>query len=401
MKLGPSPKGYSADGQRTADPAETLKRIEPLLKTAGITRVAEITDLDRIGVPVFSSIRPAAESGAISVYNGKGLTKEEARVSAIMEGIERYSAEVRGDTIIRQGADEFMSSRNAVDPIDLILPRGVAYWVMQQQAVGWVKGTELNTMEDMWVPASAAFHPYASRADLMIFRTSTNGLASGNNLEEAILHGLCEVIERDAWSFAEAHRKTGRRIAPPASGRVREIIDRFTSQGVEVHLKDLTSDIGISTVAAAADDAAMQDPALLNLGLATHLDPEVAALKALLEVAQSRLTQIHGAREDTVRAEQTRKLGYERMKRLNKMWLDEEGEAEELTDLPSLATDDVFDDLQLVRAKLNSRGLTRTVVVDLTRKALGIPVVRVIVPGLEVYAIDEDRIGPRLMGSST
>ena len=67
-------------------------------------------------------------------------------------------------------------------------------------------------------------------------------------------------------------------------------------------------------------------------------------------------------------------------------------------DLPHLETDDIFDDLQIVRAKINARGMNRTVVVDLTRKELGIPVVRVIVPGMEVFAIDEDRVGARLMG---
>jgi ribosomal protein S12 methylthiotransferase accessory factor len=172
----------------------------------------------------------------------------------------------------------------------------------------------------------------------------------------------------------------------------------FASKGVEVHLKNLTSDIGVPTIAAATDDVVMQDPALLTLGIGTHLSPEVAATKALLEVAQSRLTQIHGAREDTMYAEHSRKLGYERMKRINKMWLTENGPEVKLSDLPRMDTDDIFDDLQVVRSRLNSRGLKSTVVVDLTRKELGIPVVRVIVPGLEVFAIDEDRVGPRVMG---
>jgi YcaO-like protein with predicted kinase domain len=176
------------------------------------------------------------------------------------------------------------------------------------------------------------------------------------------------------------------------------LMERFTTKGIEVHLKNLTSDIGVYTIAAATDDVVMQDPALLTLGIGTHLNPEVAAMKALLEVAQSRLTQIHGAREDTVRGEHSRKLGYERMKRINKMWLTESGPSVELGDLPSADTDDIFDDLQVVRSKLNARGLNRTVVVDLTRKELGIPVARVIVPGLEVFAIDEDRVGPRMMG---
>lgn len=397
MRLGPSPKRYTADGHRTVDPAETLRRIEPLMKSAGITRVADITDLDRIGIPVFSAIRPSAESGAVSVYNGKGLTKEEAKVSAIMEGVERYCAEVRGFNIVRKGVEEFTGTQNAVNPIDLILTPASAFH-LNRQPVAWAKGTELNTMEDMWVPASAVFHPYVSKVDLALFRTSTNGLASGNNLEEAVLHGLCEVIERDAWSLTEGRRRINGDVEVPSSGMVKDLVDRFTSKGIEVHLKNLTSDIGVCTIAAAADDVVMQDPALLTLGIGTHLNPEVAAAKALLEVAQSRLTQIHGAREDTVQAEHSRKLGYERMKRINKMWLTENGPTTGIDDLPRLDTDDVFDDLQVARSKLNARGLNRTVVVDLTRKELGIPVVRVIVPGLEVFAIDEDRVGPRMFG---
>lgn len=86
------------------------------------------------------------------------------------------------------------------------------------------------------------------------------------------------------------------------------------------------------------------------------------------------------------------------MKRINKMWLSDTGPKVKLDEMPVLDTDDVFDDLQVVRKQLNSRGFKSTVIVDLTRKDLGIPVVRVIVPGLEVFAIDEDRVGPRMMG---
>lgn len=397
MKLGSTPKKFTSDGHRSVEPAETLARIEPLMGVAGVTRVADITDLDRVGIPVFSAIRPTAESGAITVYNGKGLTKEVAKVSAIMEAVERYSAEVRGDTIVRQGVEEFMSSREAIHPMDLILPQHSAFYVMRQ-SVAWVRGWELNGNEETWVPASAVFHPYVSKMDLSLFRTSTNGLACGNNLEEAVLHGLCEVVERNDWSFAEARRRVAGNIEVPSRGPVKELMERFTSKGIEVYLKDLTTDIGIPTIAAAADDTVLQDPALLNLGLGTHLSPEVAATKALLELAQSRLTQIHGAREDTVAVLNNRKLGYERMKRLNKMWLTPSGVSRSLDDLPHLETDDIFDDLQVVRARINARGMSRTVVVDLTRKELGIPVVRVIVPGMEVFAIDEDRVGARLMG---
>ncbi|HXZ23786.1 MAG TPA: YcaO-like family protein, partial [Methanomassiliicoccales archaeon] len=161
MKLGPAPKHYFEDGQRTVDPETTLKRIEPLCKVAGITRVADITGLDRIGIPVFSSIRPEAETGAISVYNGKGASAVQARVSAIMEGLERYSGEFRGDKLARNGLEEMLASQNAIDPRALILPPMSKMHVMHQP-IAWVKGYDLVEEEEIMVPASAVFHPYRS-----------------------------------------------------------------------------------------------------------------------------------------------------------------------------------------------------------------------------------------------
>lgn len=398
MKLGPAPKTYTEDGHRTVDPLTTLKRIEPLCAVAGITRVADITGLDRVGIPVFSSIRPDAESGAITVYNGKGASIEQAKVSAIMEALERYSGEIRGDQIVRKGVEDMLSSNNCIDPRDLILPPRTQPHLMYQN-VAWVKGYDLQEEEDIYVPASAVFHPYNSRLDLPLFRTNTNGLASGNALEEAILHGICEVVERDAWSICESRRRLRADIVPPKGDKlISGMMQRFTSQGIEVHLKDLTSDIGFPTFAAAADDVRLQDAALLCLGMGTHLNPRITLIRALTEVAQSRLTQIHGAREDTTRGAGTRGLGYERMKRLNAMWFTVGPKSSFLDAYQGVDTPDVYEDLKIVLDRLSSKGFRRAVVVDLTRKELGVPVVRVIVPGMEVQAMDPERAGGRLCG---
>lgn len=396
MKLGPAPKKYFEDGQRTVDPATTLKRVEPLCKVAGVTRVADITGLDRLGIPVFSSIRPSAESGAVSVYNGKGASSEQAKVSAIMEALERYSGEVRGDRVVRKGLEDMLASENSIDPRSLILPQRTTMHIMHQP-IAWVKGWDLIEKEEVYVPASAVFHPYSSKQDISLFRTNTSGLASGNAMEEAVLHGICEVVERDAWSLCEAKRKVRGEVIPPEKdGLVSRLLDRFKEQGIEVHLKDLTSDVGLPTFAAAADDVRLQDPALLSLGMGTHLNPRITVIRALTEVAQSRLTQIHGAREDTVHADQNRKLGYERMKNLNKMWFFPSAEKRRLDDYEALDTPDLFDDLQIVLERLRKHGFKRVVAVDLTRKELDIPVVRAIVPGMEVFALDDERAGRRL-----
>ena len=118
-------------------------------------------------------------------------------------------------------------------------------------------------------------------------------------------------------------------------------------------------------------------------------------MRALTEVAQSRLTQIHGAREDTATVGLKNRMGYDRMKRINGYWFRDNG----TVDYPTLAsydTDDFATDIQNAIDALNKQGLSRVIVVDLTREEIGVPVVRVIVPGLEVYAMDPERRGERL-----
>jgi ribosomal protein S12 methylthiotransferase accessory factor len=393
MKLKPCIKGYMEGTHRAVSPAETLARIASKMPAAGVTRVADITGLDRIGIPVFSSIRPTAEEGAISMYNGKGTTEEEARVSAMMEAIERYSAEVGNRKLLIDSCSRFSEKENVLNPKDLILP----YYVtnVEEVRIPWVKGYDLiHEEEEIYVPASAVFHPLPSRYDrVRLFRTNTNGLAAGNELEEAIFHGLAEVIERDAWSLVEITRNTGTNVKIDG-GEIRDLVDKFIVADVSVLVRDITSDIGIPTFAAVSDDVMLRDPALLTIGMGTHTNAEVAVKRALTEVAQSRLTQIHGAREDTNIADMRRIMGYEWIRKRNKHWFDIT-EEKDFGTVKSLDSDDFLDDIKYMVECLKESGLERVIVVDLTREELRVPAVRVIVPGLEMYAVDDERMGER------
>lgn len=386
MKLASCIKKYKDDTHRAIPPEETLKRADAKLPAAGITRVADITNLDRIGIPVFSSIRPMADRGAISVYNGKGATPTEARVSAMMEGLERYSAEIR-DRQLR--IDRFSRLDGALDPRDLILPADAEPDAM----IPWTAGWDIMNDEEILVPANAVFHPLPSEYK-RLFRTNTSGLASGNVIEEAIFHGLAEVIERDAWALVEATRKTGPLICDVEDEQAKGLLDKFAAAEVDVYLRDITSDIGVATCAAAADDVRLRDPTLLTTGMGTHTSSVVAVLRALTEVAQSRLTQIHGAREDTTTADFRRQIGYDRAKRLNRHWF-EESEKKAFSDIQSFESDDFLQDIRYMLKKLEEAGLDQVIVVDLTREEIGLPVVRVIVPGLEIAGVDPERVGKR------
>lgn len=390
MNLAPCKKTYNNETQRTTSPEDTLARVEKALPAAGITRVADITSLDRVGIPVFSSIRPTAGRGAVSVYNGKGATPTEARVSAIMEGIERYSAEVPPEcTLVTESYSRIRKEYPALDPTHLILPRHAD----PGMPIPWILGYDLAGHEEVMVPASAVFHPLPAEYP-QLFRTSTNGLASGNTLEEAVFHALMEVIERDAWSLVEASRTPGPRVSDIGEPLSVDLLSRFSSAEVEVVIRDITSDLKIPTFAAVSDDSRLRDPALLTIGMGTHTSAAIALLRALTEVAQSRLTQIHGAREDTPTADIRKKMGYERVRRMNRYWFDGEFE-ESFSSVASCDTDDFLSDITLTIDRLKSAGMDRVIAIDLTRPEIGVPVVRVIVPGLEMFAMDQERTGGR------
>ncbi|MBO7718790.1 MAG: YcaO-like family protein, partial [Methanosphaera sp.] len=160
-------------------------------------------------------------------------------------------------------------------------------------------------------------------------------------------------------------------------------------------LLDLTIENEIPTIAAVSEDLTLKDPALLTLGIGTHLDPNIAAIRAITEVAQSRATQIHGTREDTTRANLLRQTGYERMKRLNRHWFRSSQKTINLEDMPDRSSDSFKKDIDISMKLLEKSGIKDAYYVNLTRD-INIPVVRVIIPQMEVYSVDTSRIGNRL-----
>ena len=217
-------------------------------------------------------------------------------------------------------------------------------------------------------------------------------------LEEAVFHGMMEVVERDAWSIFESKREQKPEINCENTDNeiIINILALFKEAGINVKLVDLTADIKITTVAAVSDDTILKDPALLTLGVGTHLDPEVAVIRALTEVAQSRATQIHGTREDTVRAVFMRKAGYQRMKRINSHWFGESERSIELNELKNASGKSFKEDIETSKKLLSKWGFEDILYVDLTRPEIEIPVVRVLIPGLELYSVDVNRAGKRL-----
>ncbi|HIH74428.1 MAG TPA: YcaO-related McrA-glycine thioamidation protein [Methanosarcina sp.] len=393
---------YMEGTQRVYDEATTLENTKGQIKKIGVTRIADITNLDRLGVPIFSAIRPSAAPGAISIYSGKGSTEQRARISAIMESFERCLAErpglnanIAGDISASALVESYLNARenfSVLDPNDLLLSQPYN----PSSLLEWVEAYDLLNKEEVFVSANAVYHPYDSPGQCQkLFLSNTNGLASGNVLEEAILHGLLEVIERDAISAAQFTRNLGKEIVlTEEDGYVYELARKFKDVGIELKIWLVPTDTGIPTIIAATDDVKLKDPALLVMGAGSHLKPEIAVARAITEAAQSRVVQIQGAREDTDREGIIRSVGYERMKRLNWFWF-EEGEKISLSNIQDLSRKSPAENIDVILEKLKNLA-ERVLVIDLSREEVAVPVVRVIIPGFELFTIDRDRKGKRI-----
>ena len=400
LELNRCPKVSASTGIRTVLPEETLKRAIPLLEKAGMDPLEDITDRDNLGIPVYSVYRKKTAKGTFGNYNGKGATPEQAKASAVMEALERYSAEMRESDEIAYGTMQQMrdSGMSFVEPADLILPARVM-GMIESAEIAWTVCYDILRGEDVWVPACAVFYPYYPDGDLQLFRFHTNGIAAGNTIEEAILHAMFEVIERDAWSIAESFNRTNADVIIEDDDSVpAKLLKKFEEAGIRIRLKDLTTDVGVTTIGASSDDIRTKDPEMLDIGVGTHLNPEIAAIRALTEVAQSRTTHKHGLKVNVELQKKTREMGYEKVKEANALWFNDSKKGIKLNEMKDEASDYVLDDIEKVLGKLMDAGFDRVIVADLTRPEIGVPAVRVIIPGMEVSTMDSEREGLRAWG---
>ena len=410
LNLQSRPK-WSHDGMhRVMPPSQTLRNLQGVAKAIGVTRVADTSAMDPLNIPVFSAIRPTDAEPGISVYNGKGLTKVQAKVGAIMEGVERYSAESwAGPTIRGTYHDLDRQGHPAFDPHWMHLQQRHAY--RSDDVLEWGAGWDLMTSQPIWIPLNFLVFPYEGDSKTVWYR-STNGLASGNTREEAICHALAEVIERDAYTIAVVRTQLVPRLRAAqkqwvsnqslavdptvdaeifpnialdtVSPRVMRLIEQMQQAGARVWLKNITSDIGIPTFIGSIFTAGANSTPLAAGGFGAHLNSEIAAIRALTEAVQGRNVQIQGAREDATK--------YARVIQPNHgtvLWCADTQETVSFSSIRSVTNADILDDIQDMIALLQQAGIQHAYIADLTDHALGIPVIRVIIPELESWFITD------------
>ena len=278
---------------RARTPADTWDIIEPLLPSFGISRVADVTGLDCVGIPVYVAVRPGSETLAVS--QGKGATPDLAKVSAAMEAIELWHAE-RPATRMVQGTPEAMCKDYPIEALSL--RDAAAIW--RGMTLRWCVGTGILSGAPVPVPADVVEFSLATGHDWKpdVFVRSTTGLASGNTQSEASLHGLYEIIERDVLNTLTAGGRQERRYLDRRTVRVPHLADFFGKldrAGVTVEVAMIPNEYDLPV--AVAYVWSPEYPVVCG-GAGCHSDPAVALSRAVSEAVQSRLTEISGTRDD-------------------------------------------------------------------------------------------------------
>jgi YcaO-like protein with predicted kinase domain len=383
-------KAFMNGTDRLVPPAETLERIRPHLDTLGITRVANITGLDRIGIPVVEAIRP--DSRSLSVTQGKGLSLEAAKVSAIMESLECWHAE-RPVVPVRSATAAALSDGDRILALpDHVLNVRDDTW--KNVEIPWVEARHVATGEPVFVPYDFVHfdtRPHAQHgASRRMFTRApgTNGLASGNHPLEAVNHAMCELIERDAYHrwgrMTTAERiSTSVDLATVDDPNCRWMLDRITAAGFTPLVQDITSAVGVPAFRCAigADPQRAVRPEPFFLGWGCHPRREIALLRAVSEAAQARLTEISGARDNLPRAAY---VTIQDRSQLIKNWayVSKAQALRSFPDVPSYRNDTLEADTAVLLRRLRAVGLDEVLMVDLTREEIGVPVVKVVCTGL-------------------
>ncbi len=424
-----SRKKWTVNGTSRIKPAhETLNNVMPISKKIGVTRLADITDMDVLRIPNYSAVVPGTED-YIWVYSGKGPTKRHAMASALMESIERYSSLPSGwlGKFVRSNYSELSKTHKVLHPDKIVEPMRFVYHT--NMMMDWLPGHDLVSGEEIMVPASIALFRYTPPPPAInpFSYFHTNGLASGNVMEEAVCHALCEVIERDAMSLADLRASAipfhilrtivhslnaaAFSVSPILSDRfvddpsifpdvdieeinfepVKSLVEKFRQAGISLMVKDITSDIGIPTFNASSVEWISHDYGYLAEGHGTHPDARIALLRAITEVSQTRAANIQGARDDLRKIKYNDKNTDDRrawqfLRSTKKI---------KFSEVPTFFNEDILDDINLILYRLKNVGLNQVIIVDLTNQDIGIPVVRAIVPGLETFKITKSVMGLR------
>jgi ribosomal protein S12 methylthiotransferase accessory factor len=289
VEIKDSFKQYSHDQDKTRRPDQTISWVRERLAGLDMNVLAKTVRIDtgRLDIPVFISLcgEDATRFTGTKKQMGKGATPEQSEASALMELMERFSFfsfihESEFPTRRYKELDDFAVSMSDLKKsvYDIQTPVELCRQFLNDLPLRWVKAWNLSLGREQWVPI-----------DWFYIINEYNGPAGGNTLEEAILQGLCEVVERHVGSIVSNDLLVTPQIdisslRDPAAI---ELVNKFTSKGIKLFLRDFSLDTGIPTVGALAyDPSTFPEKSEIVFTAGTSSNPEKSLCRALTEIAQ-------------------------------------------------------------------------------------------------------------------
>ena len=420
IRLQSSPKThFGSGGVRMVAPEATLAKYRHLVSPVSgvvswLKRTTDAADSwlhvhwagSNLGMRTrsLSSLRRSLRSKSA----GKGSTGAQSEASALCEALERYSGALHGDEVRERkrlldfAPDDQAIHPNAVqlfsdhqlDNADRINAKGHPYNIIPPRLqpdtqIDWSPVWSLTQQRHRYLPTSALYGMSAEQRGTADLIADSNGCAAGNTLEEAILQGFHELVERDAfaiWWYNELS-VPGVDLASFDDEFLALAADRYSRYERELWMLDVTSDIGIPTFVALSrrPNAKTED---IIYGAGAHADARVAALRAICELNQC-LTWLPrpGTGDGRPMIDDPLALEWWETARLGECsWLAPAPNVplKQGSDYPVVESTDTRDDVERCRALVETKGM-EFLVLDQTRPDVGMPVVRVIVPGMRHF----------------
>ncbi|MDL1970953.1 MAG: YcaO-like family protein [Candidatus Desulfofervidaceae bacterium] len=378
MQLKDTFKRYTLDQDKAVSPDITCLQVENRLKRVNLKILQRIERIDkgRLDIPVFFSFygEDGQKITGKKTQMGKGATPEQAKASALMELVERYSY-----FSFKQNQKRFKVTTHEyiVNPIPLeLIAKSVhdeenlnkASLFLKQIPFRWAKAYNLTRDEEMWVPF-----------DWFVAINEFNGTAAGNTLEEAIIQGLCEVIERHVCAVIAQEQRVTPDIDPSSvqDEIAQMLLQKFTRAGIKVYLKDFTCDMGIPTVGVLAYDPATFPRSEIVFTAGTQTSPVKSLIRALTETAQlaGDFLETPGYVASGLPKPQTLK---------DVSYVVQQEKTVSIKDLPDISHENIRMEIERAVDALEARGY-EVLILDLTHDSLDIPVVYVLVPGARFW----------------
>ncbi|MEG4391997.1 TOMM precursor leader peptide-binding protein [Microcoleus sp. BROC3] len=420
LKLESRRKHFTHDGgHRSTTPEQTLQKYQHLLSpvTGVVTELVRVSDPTNPLVHTYRAVHSFGSAvtlrGLRNTLNykssGKGKTDSQSRASGFCEAVERYSGIFQGDeprkraTLAELGdlaihpeqclyfSDEQYANRESLNAQGTEAAyRWIPHRFDPSQAIDWTPVWSLTAQTQKYVPTAFCYYRYPMPEDYRFCKADSNGNAAGNTLEEAILQGFMELVERDCvalWWYNRLSRP-GVDLSSFDEPYFVQLQQFYRELNRELWVLDLTADLGIPAFAGVSYRT-VGSSERIAIGFGAHLDPKIAILRTLTEVNQLGL-EIDKIPDDRLKGES--KDWWLGVTRASHPCLvpDVSQPLKTANDYPKRWSDDIYTDVKTCVGIAQAVGL-ETLVLDQTRPDIGLNVVKVIIPGMRTFW---SRLGP-------